>query len=138
MILQQTMKKERRKAMSRKRKKARKQNEIRKMLLMEADAYMRKQQMKDAMRPPLESGEVYRKRASWLPQQGTIPLDTPIEDCPLTIRTKNSLKVCGLWTVEDLTNTTMLQLVNTRNMGKKALDEIKDFLHRFGLSLKPS
>ena len=112
MILQQTMKKERWRALSCKRKKGR------------------------PVLVPLKPGEAYRKRASWLPQQGTIPLDTPIEDCPLTIRAKNCLKACGLWTVEDLTNTTMLHLVGTRNMGKKALDEIVDFLHRFGLSLK--
>ena len=112
MILYQTLKKERLKAVSRKRKKNK------------------------AVLTPLGPGEAYRKRASWLPQQGTIPLDTPIEDCPLTVRTKNNLKASGLWTVEDLTDTTMVQLANTRTFGKKALDETVDFLHRFGLSLK--
>ena len=112
MILHQTLKKERRKAASRKRK------------------------GNSPILVPLKPGEAYRKRASWLPQEGTIPLDTPIEDCPLTIRTKNCLHNSGLWTVEDLTNTTALQLANTRNFGRKCLAEIEDFLHRFGLALK--
>ena len=112
MILYQTLKKEHQKDVSRKRKKNK------------------------AVLTPLEPGEAYRKRASWLPPQGTIPLDTPIGDCPLTIRTKNCMKASGIWTVGDLTNTTAVQLANTRNFGKKALDETVDFLHRFGLKLK--
>lgn len=112
MILYQTLKKERRKGVSRRRKGNR------------------------VALAPLEPGEAYRRRASWLPPQGSIPLDTPIEDCPLTIRTRNCMKASGLWTVKDLTNTTAVQLAGTRNFGKKSLDETVDFLHRFGLSLK--
>ena len=113
MILHQTLKKERRKAVSRRRK------------------------GNKAVLTPLKPKEAYRKRAYWLPPEGTIPLDTPIEDCPLTIRTKNCMKASGLWTVKDLMNTTEAQLINTRNFGKKAMDETVDFLRRFGLNLKP-
>ena len=82
------------------------------------------------------STKTYQKRARWLPPVGEIDLKTPLKNVPLTVRTQNNCCLVGVSTVEDLTNTSEEDLVRTRRFGKKSLDEIKDFLHGYGLSLK--
>lgn len=84
------------------------------------------------------STETYQKRARWLPPVGEIDLKTPLKNAPLTVRTQNSCYCVGVSTVEDLTNTSEEDLVRTRRFAKKSLEEIKDFLHGYGLSLKAS
>lgn len=82
------------------------------------------------------STEIYKKRARWLPPVGEIDLKTPLKNAPLTVMTQDSCHNVGVFTVEDLTNSSEEDLVRTRRFGKKSLDEIKDFLHCYGLSLK--
>ena len=82
------------------------------------------------------STKTYQKRARWLPPVGEIDLKTPLKNASLTVRTQNNCINVGVFTIEDLTNSSEEDLVRTRRFGKKSLDEIKDFLHGYGLSLK--
>lgn len=82
------------------------------------------------------SPKTYQKRARWLPPVGEIELKTPLKNVPLTVRTQNSCYDVGVTTVEDLTNTSVEDLVRTRRFAKRSLDEIVDFLYSYGLSLK--
>lgn len=89
----------------------------------------------DCVHAPV-STKTYQKRAGWLPPVGEIDLKTPLKNVPLTVRTQNSCYCVGVTTVEDLTNTSAEDLIRTRRFAKKSLDEIIDFLHSYGLSLK--
>ena len=64
--------------------------------------------------------------------------DRQIEDCELTVRTKNCLRSCGIRTVRDLTRKTVGEITRTRNMGKKSYMEICGFLKKNGLHFADS
>lgn len=65
-----------------------------------------------------------------------IDIKTPIKDCPLTVRTKNSCLTLGITTLEALINTPAKALVSSRYFGKHAYYEVLDFLSGCGLSLR--
>jgi DNA-directed RNA polymerase subunit alpha len=62
-------------------------------------------------------------------------LDTPVEELELSVRSSNCLKNANIRTLGDLTKKTEEDLVKTRNFGKKSLQEIKDKLKEWNLSL---
>lgn len=62
-------------------------------------------------------------------------IKTPIADCELIQRTKNSLYSCEIGTVYELVQLTRAELSTFRSMGKKALMEIEEFLESHGLHL---
>ncbi len=62
-------------------------------------------------------------------------LDTPVEELELSVRSSNCLKNASIKTIGDLTRRTEEDIAKTRNFGKKSLQEIKEKLHEWGLSL---
>ena len=62
-------------------------------------------------------------------------LNTPVEDLELTVRSSNCLKNANIRTIGDLTKKTEEEMAKTRNFGKKSLQEIKEKLKEWNLSL---
>ena len=65
-------------------------------------------------------------------------MSIPIEDLNLTQRSYNCLKREGIHTIGELVSHTEQDLLDIRNFGMKSIDEVKEKLQGFGLSLKPS
>jgi len=62
-------------------------------------------------------------------------LTTPVDELELSIRSNNCLKNAGIETLGDLVRRTEEQMLETRNFGKKSLEEIREKLAEYGLSL---
>jgi DNA-directed RNA polymerase subunit alpha len=62
-------------------------------------------------------------------------LETPVEELELSVRSSNCLKNANIRTIGDLTRRTEDEIVKTRNFGKKSLQEIKEKLAEWNLSL---
>ncbi|ADK80114.1 DNA-directed RNA polymerase subunit alpha [Sediminispirochaeta smaragdinae] len=62
-------------------------------------------------------------------------LDTPVEELELSVRSFNCLKSANIRTIGDLTRKTEEEIAKTRNFGKKSLQEIKEKLKEWNLSL---
>ena len=62
-------------------------------------------------------------------------LDTPVEELELSVRSSNCLKNANIKSIGDLTRRTEDDIAKTRNFGKKSLQEIKEKLNEWGLSL---
>ena len=69
-------------------------------------------------------------------QKGVKMMDIKLEDLEFTSRTYNCLKALDVKTFEDLINLTKSDLMKTRNMGKKSLEEIEEKVLLNGYSLK--
>ena len=62
-------------------------------------------------------------------------LNTPVEELELSVRSSNCLKNANIRTIGELTKTTEDDIAKTRNFGKKSLQEIKEKLKEWNLSL---
>ncbi len=62
-------------------------------------------------------------------------LNTSVDELELSIRSNNCLKNAGIETLGDLVRRTEEQMLETRNFGKKSLEEIREKLAEYGLSL---
>jgi DNA-directed RNA polymerase subunit alpha len=62
-------------------------------------------------------------------------LSIPVTDFELSVRSRNCLQKMGLMTLGDLTETTELELLSSKNFGETSLVEIRDMLSSKGLSL---
>ena len=62
-------------------------------------------------------------------------LSLPVEELDISSRALNSLKKYGIHTLADLVQLTEEELKETKNIGRKALKEIKEALANMGLSL---
>lgn len=62
-------------------------------------------------------------------------LDTPVEQLELSVRPSNCLKNAQVKTIGDLTRKTEEEITKFQNFGKKSLQEIKDRLKIWGLTL---
>lgn len=51
-----------------------------------------------------------------------------IEDTSLSVRAKNSLRVCDIYTVADLSAYSVPEIRKSRGMGEKTLTEIADYM----------
>jgi DNA-directed RNA polymerase subunit alpha len=65
-------------------------------------------------------------------------LTTTVEDLGLSLRVEELLKEHGIRTVGDLVKKTELELRSIENLGKIALDEIKEAMHIRGVTLAPA
>lgn len=81
-----------------------------------------------------------------IPQQQEIPvvkpqppvdpiLRRPVDDLELTVRSANCLKAENIYYIGDLIQRTENELLKTPNLGRKSLNEIKEFLGTHGLTL---
>lgn len=62
-------------------------------------------------------------------------LNTPVEELELSVRSANCLKNANIRTIGELTKKTEDDIAKTRNFGKKSLQEIKEKLKEWNLSL---
>ncbi|MDR2534487.1 MAG: DNA-directed RNA polymerase subunit alpha [Treponema sp.] len=62
-------------------------------------------------------------------------LNTPVEELELSVRSSNCLKNANIKTIGELTRRTEDDITKTRNFGKKSLQEIKEKLREWNLSL---
>ena len=62
-------------------------------------------------------------------------LETPVEELELSVRSSNCLKNANIRSIGDLTARTEEDIAKTRNFGKKSLQEIKEKLNEWNLSL---
>ncbi|MCD6486320.1 MAG: DNA-directed RNA polymerase subunit alpha [Syntrophobacterales bacterium] len=58
-----------------------------------------------------------------------------VEDLELSVRSANCLKNAGIQYIGELVQKTEMEMLKTKNFGKKSLNEIKDMLVEMGLSL---
>ena len=69
-----------------------------------------------------------------------ITKDTPIRDLMeegiLSVRASNVLMRSGCSTIEDVTKRTSDEIATMRNMGKKAYEEVLEFLNKNGFEIK--
>jgi len=63
-------------------------------------------------------------------------LSMTIEELDLSVRSYNCLKRAGINTVEELIKKTEADMLKVRNLGKKSLQEVKEKLAQYGLSLR--
>ncbi len=63
-------------------------------------------------------------------------LSTKICDCKLSVRTLNCLKFANIETLGDLVQLERKDLFRFRNLGKRSIAEIEDYLTCYGLSFK--
>lgn len=62
-------------------------------------------------------------------------LDMPVKDLELTVRSGNCLVAAKIETIGELVSKTEPDMLKYRNFGKKSLDEIKDLLLKYDLTL---
>ncbi len=62
-------------------------------------------------------------------------LSTPVEELELSVRSSNCLKNANIRTIGELTKKTEDDITKTRNFGKKSLQEIKEKLQEWNLTL---
>ena len=62
-------------------------------------------------------------------------LSIPVTDFELSVRSRNCLQKMGLMTLGDLTETTELELLSSKNFGETSLVEIREMLSSKGLEL---
>jgi DNA-directed RNA polymerase subunit alpha len=62
-------------------------------------------------------------------------LETPVEELELSVRSSNCLRNISIKTIGDLAQRSEEEISKTKNFGKKSLQEIKDKLSEYGLTL---
>lgn len=62
-------------------------------------------------------------------------LDKSVEELELSVRAYNCLKNANIRTIRDLVQKTEVEMLKTKNFGRKSLNEIKEILQSMGLSL---
>jgi DNA-directed RNA polymerase subunit alpha len=64
-----------------------------------------------------------------------VVLETPVEELELSVRSSNCLRNISIKTIGDLAQRSEEEISRTKNFGKKSLQEIKDKLSEYGLTL---
>ncbi len=62
-------------------------------------------------------------------------LDRSVEELELSVRSYNCLKNANIQNLRELVQKTEYEMLKTKNFGRKSLNEIKEILHKMGLSL---
>ncbi len=70
-----------------------------------------------------------------LPENLAEYLNKSVDELELSVRSANCLKNAGIRTIRDLVQRTERDMLETKNFGRKSLNEIKDILRPMGLSL---
>lgn len=93
----------------------------------------------------LDHIDILSKALKTVGAQVTVAIDNPnaelavllarkIEDIDFSVRASNCMRRAGIETLKDLTEKTENEMVNVRNLGRKAFDEIKEKMLSFGLT----
>lgn len=88
--------------------------------------------IRDDLYKIINSDEIVKKIDEYEP----VNLDKPINIDDLSVRSYNCLFRANIRTLRNLTETTTGQLMELRNLGKRSLDEVIDYIHSNGLKLK--
>jgi DNA-directed RNA polymerase subunit alpha len=67
---------------------------------------------------------------------GTHPNTTSIEQLELSVRSSNCLRRANIQTIGDLIEKSEEEMMRVKNLGKKSLKEVKEYLAKLGLSFK--
>lgn len=59
-----------------------------------------------------------------------------LDDCELSIKAKNCLRMAGIETVADLLDFDKYELLSKRNFGETTVSELENFLHKLGFEFK--
>jgi DNA-directed RNA polymerase subunit alpha len=70
-----------------------------------------------------------------LPENLAEYLNKSVDELELSVRSANCLKNAGIRTIRDLVQRTEKDMLETKNFGRKSLNEIKDILRPMGLNL---
>jgi DNA-directed RNA polymerase subunit alpha len=70
-----------------------------------------------------------------LPENLAEYLNKSVDELELSVRSANCLKNAGIRSIRDLVHRTEKDMLETKNFGRKSLNEIKDILRPMGLSL---
>jgi DNA-directed RNA polymerase subunit alpha len=70
-----------------------------------------------------------------LPENLAEYLNKSVDELELSVRSANCLKNVGIRTIRDLVHKTEKDMLETKNFGRKSLNEIKDILAPMGLRL---
>jgi DNA-directed RNA polymerase subunit alpha len=70
-----------------------------------------------------------------LPQNLAEYLNKSVDELELSVRSANCLKNAGIRTIRDLVQKSERDMLETKNFGRKSLNEIRDILRPMGLSL---
>jgi DNA-directed RNA polymerase subunit alpha len=82
-----------------------------------------------------ETGEEAAAAGSDLPQSELDALlDTNVEELELSVRSANCLKNAGIRSLRELVQKTEREMLETKNFGRKSLNEIKEILREKGLA----
>lgn len=63
-------------------------------------------------------------------------VDIPIKDVEFSVRSRNCLKRTSIKTLGELASKTAAELLEIKNFGQKSLNEVREKLRQYGLSLK--
>ena len=70
-----------------------------------------------------------------LPENLAEYLNRSVDELELSVRSANCLKNAGIRTIRDLVQKSERDMLETKNFGRKSLNEIRDILRPMGLSL---
>ena len=83
----------------------------------------------------VETDEAAQAAGAEMPQSELDALlDTNVEELELSVRSANCLKNAGIRTLRELVQKTEKDMLETKNFGRKSLNEIKDILREKGLA----
>lgn len=99
--------------------------------LQEPEDYIRKYLELSARRNALRRD--FEREIFQMKGEGQSMMTRGIEDMDFTVRTYNWLKRAGILTVGDLVNLTNEQLMKSRNLGRRSINEIKEKCYELGL-----
>jgi len=71
------------------------------------------------------------------PEKGDV-LEKAIEELELSVRSRNAMKVLGIESLGELAKMSEKELMQVKNFGQTSMNEVKEKLAEFGLSLAPN
>lgn len=96
--------------------------------------------LRDHLAICIPSEELYEVKEEAAIGDSSIDLNTnlsrSVNELELSVRAANCLRNANIKTIEDLVQKTEMEMLRTKNFGKKSLNEIKEVLIEMGLSFK--
>jgi DNA-directed RNA polymerase subunit alpha len=96
--------------------------------------------MKAVSLNPVFAQRIRRRIKKWEAQGAAASdalLQTSIEEVTLSTRAQKCLKGSSIWTIGDLRNCRASEILRIKNLGGKTFAEIKRFVAKLNLSLRP-
>lgn len=84
----------------------------------------------------MDDGDLYHYRLHTVSVPESILLQRVIDSLEMNVRTTNCLRAANIYTINDLIARTEHELLKVPNLGRRAVNEIKEQLASVGLQLK--